>query len=319
MSARRILLLTPALIGLVILVGCAAKTVNSLKDVGFSDQRENSDYAAKAMVAGGGQPNSLPTMAAPTGAAQAAVPGDKEAGAGGTPLIIKQAQLRLQVKDTDQAIDRLTQIVSDSAGYIVSNRVWIEQHGPESCKYATYTIGVPVDAFETTLRRLRSLAVKVVDETASGQDVSEEYVDLESRLHNLEATRGRIRGFLDQAQTVEESLRINNELSAIEEQIEQVKGRMNWLSSRAAFSTITVQFDPQLPDSPTPTPTPQPTPVPWDPGETFQKASGMAVKVGQFLVDMFIYLVVWLPFAIPALIVWFIYKIATRKRTPAQR
>lgn len=116
-------------------------------------------------------------------------------------------------------------------------------------------------------------------------------------------------------------LRINQELSDIEDQIEKVKGRMNYLSSRAAFSTIAVQLDPQLPSiaSPTPTPTPTPTPAPagWDPGKTFEHASGLATQVAQFLVDAAIYLVVWVPFALPILIVWGIYKIATRKKNPA--
>ena len=81
--------------------------------------------------------------------------------------------------------------------------------------------------------------------------------------------------------SVEESLKINNELAAIEAQIEQVQGRMRYLAGRAAFSTITIQFDPELPAAPEPTPTPEPVPYVWDPGATFQHASGMAVKVGQ--------------------------------------
>jgi hypothetical protein len=254
----------------------------------------------------------LPTMADPVVGETAPSGG----GAAAAPLIIKQAEIRLQVKDTDQAIDRLTQIVSDSRGYIVSNRLWYETVRKESYQYATYTIAVPVEMFESVLRRLRGLAVKVVDETASGQDVTEEYTDLESRLRNLEATRDRIRSFLAQAETVEESLRINQELAAIEEQIEQVVGRMRFLSGRAAFSTITIQIDPEIPFVPTaiPTPTPTPTPSVWDPGRTFDRAGGLAIRAGQFLVDMFIYLVVWVPFAVPFAIVWFIYKLITRKR-----
>jgi len=49
----------------------------------------------------------------------------------------------------------------------------------------------------------------------SGQDVTDEYVDLQSRLGNLEATRDRIRTFLDQAQTVDEALRVNEQLAAV--------------------------------------------------------------------------------------------------------
>jgi hypothetical protein len=330
MSARRVLTIVLGFVFILVLAACVASKLTSSKlgssiDAWDSEKNgQSSGVVPPAMHAAVPGMQALPTSAAPA-QAQALSPdgasGEGAAAAGEPPLVIKQAQIRLQVKDTDQAIDRMTQVVSDTGGYIVSNRVWYEQTGGESYKFATYTIAVPVDGFEVALRRLRTLAIKVVDESASGQDVSEEYVDLESRLGNLQATRDRIRGFLDQAQTVEESLRINNELATIEEQIEQVEGRMRWLSSRAAYSTITVQLDPDLP-SPTPTPTPTPTPDPipylWDPGRTFENASGMAIKAGQFVVDAFIYLVVWIPFAIPVAAVWLVYKIVTGKRKNLQ-
>jgi hypothetical protein len=316
MSARRSVSIYFVPLVLALLSGCAAarsKLNDPFSPKAFSDESLQQSLGEKnaASDAEGGLP-ALPTHSAPAAAQPDS--GNPSASSGQAPMIIKQAQIRLQVKDTDQAIDRLTQIVSDTDGYIVSNRVWFEPAGGESYKHATYTIGVPADAFEVALRRLRTIALKVVDETAGGQDVSEEYVDLESRLRNLEATRDRIRGFLDQAQTVEESLSINNQLAAIEEQIEQVQGRMRYLAGRAAFSTITIQIDPELPAQPTPTPTPTPIPYVWDPGRTFDRASGAAVKFGQLLVDMFIYMAVWVPFAIPFLIVWMAYKIATRKR-----
>jgi len=236
-------------------------------------------------------------------------------------MIVKQGQIHLLVKDTDRSIDRLTQIVADTGGYIVSNRVWLEPSQGANFKYATYTIAVPVDQFENALLRLRGLALRVMDETAGGQDVSQEYVDLQSRLTNLESTADRIRSFLAQAQTVDESLRINQELSAIEDQIEQVKGRMNYLSSRAAYSTITVQLDPELPPAPLPTPTPTPTPTPapsgWNPGHTFSNASDLAIKAAQFLADVAIYLAVWIPFLVPVLVGWIIYRIlSSRRKTP---
>lgn len=59
------------------------------------------------------------------------------------------------------------------------------------------------------MRRLRTMAGRVLNETASGTDVTDEYVDLESKLENPEATRGRIRAFLEQATKVEELLEVN--------------------------------------------------------------------------------------------------------------
>ena len=109
-------------------------------------------------------------------------------------------------------------------------------------------------------------------------------MDLQSQLTNLESTRGRIQEFLKDAKTVDEALRINQELSNIEAQIEQIKGQMNYLNDRSAYSTITANLEPELPIlTPTPTPTAQPTatPIPWNPGETFSEAKSTVTVLYQ--------------------------------------
>jgi hypothetical protein len=231
------------------------------------------------------------------------------------------AELRLLVGDTDIAIDRLTQIVGDVNGYIISSRVWYESWIGENYKYASVTMGVPVDRFETAMRRLRGVAAQVQDETASGQDVTDEYVDLDSRLDNLKATRDRIREFLDQAESVEESLRINEGLKKVEAEIETVQGRMNYLFDRAAYSTITVQISPELPDAPTPTltppPTPTPTPEPWRASAVAQDAGQTLVAILRVLAEITIWFsVVFLPFILPpvALVVFVRFLIQRQRK-----
>lgn len=233
-------------------------------------------------------------------------------------MIVKNADVRLTVKDTDVAIDRTTQIVGDAGGYIVSSRVWYQDYYGNSLKYASITIGVPVDEFERALTRLRGLAVRVVDETASGDDVTDQYVDLQSQLVNLEATRERIKEFLKDAKTVDEALRVNQELANIEAQIEQIKGRMNYLDDRSAFSTITINLEPEFPVlTPTPTSTPKPTatPIPWKPGDTFDDAKDTVTVAYQGIADFLIWLfVVIVPIVLPpALILWGLWKLLNRK------
>jgi hypothetical protein len=237
-------------------------------------------------------------------------------------MIVKNADVRLMVKDTDVAIDRATQIVGDAGGYIVSSRVWYQDYYGNNLKYATITVGIPVDEFERALVRLRDLAVQVVDENASGDDVTEQYVDLQSQLVNLEATRARIQEFLKDAKTIDEALRINQELANIEAQIEQIKGRMNYLSDRSAYSTITINLEPEFPVlTPTPTATPQPTatPIPWKPGDTFQDAKNTVTVAYQGIADFLIWLVVViLPIVLPpALILWALWKLLNRKPNKA--
>jgi hypothetical protein len=232
--------------------------------------------------------------------------------------IIKNADVRLLVKDTDVAIDRTTQIVGDLGGYIISSRVWYQDYYGNNLKYSTITIGVPVDQFEQMLVRLRGLSIRVLDENASGEDVTDQYVDLKSQLENLEATRARIQEFLKDAKTVDEALRINQELANIEAQIEQIKGRMNYLNDRSAFSTITVNFEPDLPIlTPVPTITPYPTATlaPWKPGETFGDAKQTVTIAYRGIFEFLIWLfVVVLPIVLPpAFIIWLLWKFLTRK------
>ena len=237
-------------------------------------------------------------------------------------LIIKNAQLKLQVEDTDTSIDRLMQIAGDLGGYVISSRVWYQASGEENYKYATITIGVPSDQFEQAMRRLRGLAVRVLDETSSGEDVTDQYVDLQSRLQSLQATRARILEFLAQAKTVEEALKVNEELASVEQQIEEVQGRINYLSGRSSFSTISIDLLPNVPDltpTPTPTATPTPTPKPWNPGNTFNSAKSTLKVFYQGLADLVIWIVVvLLPLALPFLLIgWIIWMIIRRKNPPA--
>ncbi|MGQ0600573.1 MAG: DUF4349 domain-containing protein, partial [Anaerolineales bacterium] len=152
--------------------------------------------------------------------------------------------------------------------------------------------------FEAALNQLRGLSVKVERESASGQDVSAEYVDLRSRLNNLEATAARVREFLADAKTVEESLKVSGQLQELEAQIEQVKGQMKYYEGRAAFSTITLQLTPQIaPVSPKPTA--------WDPGKTFERATGTLTTLAQTFADIAIWLiVVFGPFGLIAALIF---------------
>src|ERR1041385_2285100 len=79
--------------------------------------------------------------------------------------IIKNGDIKLLVKNTDVAIDRTTQIVGDAGGYIISSRVWYQDYFGNNLKYATVSIGVPVDQFESTLVRLRDLAIRSEEHT----------------------------------------------------------------------------------------------------------------------------------------------------------
>lgn len=257
----------------------------------------------------------LPTMAPMAPESKTSLPGSDSTAryASVERMIIKNAEMELLVENTDVAIDRITGLVIEYDGYVISSRSWYSG----LYKEATVTIGVPVYEFENMLRRLRGLAVRVEQESSSGEDVTDQYVDLDSRIKNLEATADRIRSFLDSAQTVEEALMVNDQLSQVEGEIETLKGKLNYLADRSAFSTITVQLkEPR----PTPTPSPTATPTTWDPGHTFKSAGDVLTNILRFLGDTAIWAgVVCMPIAIPAaLIAWFVIRQYRKRRRGRQ-
>jgi hypothetical protein len=142
--------------------------------------------------------------------------------------------------------------------------------------------------------------------------VSTEFVDVQSRVTNLEATAARIREFLTQAKDVNEALVVNAKLAEVEAEIEQAKGRMQYLKDRAAYSTLTVSIEPQRPTptpSPTLDPTPTPTPAVWRPDKTFGAAAGTLTGLLQVLIDALIWFcVVVAPFLLPVVIVWVLWR-----------
>lgn len=220
-------------------------------------------------------------------------------------MVIKDSQVELLVENTDLAVDHVIQIASDYGGYVISASSWLRN----DAKHANLRIAVPSTEFEPVLKNLRNIGIKVLNETASGQDVTAEYVDLETRLINLETTAERVKKFLDESQTVEEALRVNQELSRLEQEIESIKGQMRYIEGRSAFSTVTVILTPEIP-TPTPTMTATPTPTPgWDPGDTLGQSVGVLQALFKIVIDGLIWMFVILgPFAILGLIIFFIIR-----------
>lgn len=219
-------------------------------------------------------------------------------------MVIKDAQISVLVADTDRAIERIHSLAADYGGYLISSESWYEGE----YKSANMSLAVPVLEFENVLNHLRGLGEKVLTETASGQDVSAEYVDLQSRLTNLEATSARVRGFLEAAETVEEALQVNNQLAQLEAQIEQVKGQMRYYEGRSAYSTISVGIE-QVRPVPSPI-----APANWNPSETFAEASEVLIDLAKSAVDTAIWaLVLGGPLALLVGGAWILLRLANSR------
>lgn len=221
-------------------------------------------------------------------------------------LIIRTADLSIVVPDTDEAMATITQMVEANGGWIVSSNVY--QYS-DTAKTGSLTARVPTEGFNSAIDAIKGLAVRVTNESRSGQDVTEEYVDLSARLGNLEATAERVRTFLDEADDVEGALAVNQELSRLEGEIEVIKGRMQYLSQSASFSTITVNLTPDA--------LAQPLAVGgWEPQGTAREAIEALVNtlegIARFLIWVVIYLLpLALLFGIP---LWLVIRFVRRMR-----
>lgn len=213
-------------------------------------------------------------------------------------LIPKNTAIDLEVESIEQTTDEVNQIIDGTGGYLVSRRIWRDGEQP----FASITIIVPSERHENVLRRLRDVSIQMLSEDTRGEDVTRRYTDLESHLHNLEATRDRVQALLDQAQTGQETAEINQKLDAVQEEIEQTQSELYTLHDQSAFSTIVINL------SQTPL-TPQSKR--WQPGKTVRQAIEALLSTGQFLIDALIWigLVIGPFFVFTFLIVWGVAKL----------
>jgi hypothetical protein len=193
-------------------------------------------------------------------------------------LIIRNADLAVVVDDAEAAIDTIEKLVSRAQGWVVNSSIWES----DDIKRGSITVRIPADGLDAFLEEIHRLANQVTNESVSGEDVTEEYVDLEARLSNLEATATRVRSFLDEAKDVEEALAVNSELSRLEQEIERISGRMQFLEQSARFSQVSIEVTPDA--------LAQPVSIGrWQPKGTARTAIEALVKTLQSIADVVIF------------------------------
>lgn len=198
-------------------------------------------------------------------------------------LIIRNADMAIVVDDAEAAIDAIDQLAARAEGWVVSSNVW----EAEGVKRGSITVRVAADRLDAFLNEIDRLANEVTQQSISGEDVTEEFVDLEARLRNLQATATRVRSFLDEAQDVEEALAVNAELSRLEQEIERISGRMQYLRQSARFSQVSIQVTPDALARPM-------TIGRWQPQGTAQTAIEALIKTLQWVADVLIFVVLYL-------------------------
>jgi PKD repeat protein len=157
----------------------------------------------------------------------------------GERLIIRTANIDLVVVDVTAAMGQIEQLASTYDGFVVSSNNWKDSDR----LMGNIAIRVTAGHFDDTIKALHALAVEVKLESTSGQDVTEEYVDLSAKLRNLEASEAQLLELMKQAGKVEEILGVQRELVNTRGEIEQTKGRMQYLEQSSSMSLIQVTLE----------------------------------------------------------------------------
>ncbi|CAH0165894.1 MULTISPECIES: DUF4349 domain-containing protein [Bacillaceae] len=151
--------------------------------------------------------------------------------------VIHQAQLELKVKNLEKAQMKIENKVAEYGGYVVESNVYRED---EELVEGTITVRVPEAHFQDFLADSEGEASEVVGRNVTGQDVTEQYVDLKARLKSKRAVEERLLAFMKDAEKTEDLLKISSDLAVVQEEIEQLTGQMKYLENQTSYSTVTI-------------------------------------------------------------------------------
>lgn len=208
-------------------------------------------------------------------------------------MVIYTVSVEIIVKDAADTMERIESLATEMGGFVSGSNSWKD----EGLLRAQVTVRVPADKLDESLAQIRDLALDVERENRESQDVTEEFTDFEARLRNLRTTEGELLELLKTRQEdtgdTEAILEVHRYLTDIRGQIEQIQGRMNYLSNLAAMATIQIGLTPDA--------LAQPIVVgKWRPQGTAKQAIQALIKAVQFLVNVLIWIVLLI---IPVLIV----------------
>lgn len=225
-------------------------------------------------------------------------------------MIIRTVNMSVLVENTDDTLNEIRSLVAGYGGYVADSNRWMIN---DIQAMAQITIRVPAESLDAALEALRGMVLNVDRETLSGQDVTEEYTDVQARLRNLEATEKELLALLTEVREnrgkAEDILAIHRELTNIRGQIESLKGRSQYLERMTALATITMEIRPKT------MPGAVIEPYRWSPLVTASRALRSLLIFGQVVADVAIYLLIFSPvFIIPIVVLWLIVRALRRGR-----
>jgi uncharacterized coiled-coil protein SlyX len=218
-------------------------------------------------------------------------------------MVVETSTLSLLVKDVRQSQNDITAKTEELGGYMVSSQVY----SPEGAENGVVTVRVPSENGKQAIAYFRSIGVKVVSENLVGQDVTDQYTDIKSRMETLETAKAKLEAILEKATVVTDILSAQREIINVQSQIDLLKGRVDYLEKTSQSVKITVSLSTDelsLPYAPSEA---------WRPKVVFKNAIrsliGSARSVGSGLIWIGVYGAV----LTPVLVVIYLLKRKTKK------
>ncbi len=225
-------------LGIVLLSACGGNGKTSTRDSSSSsaapsDQSIGATKDGQAFTSEGGGSTGTTSNATSPSATTGSAWGQK---------IIRNADITLRVTSVESMLATIRTIADTAGGVVFASSSSYD--GDQ--QIASMTLDIPEEQFDQVINQLRSATgvKKVEKETITSQDVTEQYVDLQSQLRNLQATQARLQQLMNQATQLQDVLTIQQQLSNVEGQIEQTTGRINYLEKHTSFSRITISLLP---------------------------------------------------------------------------
>lgn len=154
--------------------------------------------------------------------------------------IIRHASIYAETSTFDEHLSYIEAETNRLNGYIVQST----SHGVTEEKHRSGTIitRIPENKFQAFLSSLEEGEMELIERSISGEDVTEQYVDLASRLDAKKVAEERLLNFMSEAKKTEDLLKISSDLSELQEEIEQLTGKIRYLENQSNYATIEIHL-----------------------------------------------------------------------------
>jgi uncharacterized protein DUF4349 len=158
--------------------------------------------------------------------------------------ILRNAELTLEVPDPSAAQRKITSIAESLGGFVVTSESKQRQSGDSGKQEleVNVVVRIPAPQFGSALDQIRAQGSRVIQEKTTGQDVTEEFIDLEARIKMQKALELQFLEIMKQASKVADALEVQRQIADVRTEIEKLEGRKRFLENRASLSTITVSL-----------------------------------------------------------------------------